>query len=124
MVFSIAQTLFAKGAEEKAEETVIVVPFIELIILVSTEPSGKTTDNVAEFSVVRSVLFASSTTTVVVLVTDFLRPPLHTPALKESAVAIIVDGLTITPASSVVVNETTSDSFKLEYKNQRPNLLA
>ncbi len=90
----------------------------------STDPSDKTTDNVAEFSVVRSVLFASSTTIVVVLVTDFIRPPLLTPALKESAIAIIVEGLTITPASRVVVKETTSDSLKFEYKNQRPNLFA
>ena len=69
-------------------------------------------------------MFASSTTILLASVTDFIRPPLLTPALKESAMAIIVDGLTITPASRVVVKETTSDSFKLEYKNQRPNLFA
>jgi len=37
---------------------------------------------------------------------------------------IIVEGLTITPASSVVVKLTTSHSLRFEYKNQRPNLLA
>ena len=135
--FSIAQTLFGKGSEEKEEERVIVVPETLWIDLDSTEPSDKTTESVAKFSDVKSLLFASSTTiavvfivvfvigsTYVVLETDFIRPPLLTPALNESAMAIIVAGLTITPASSVVVKLTVSDSFKFEYKNHLPNLFA
>ena len=122
----MAQTLFGKGSDEKSEFTLTrpLPSMYAAIVRDSTVPSGKTTDSSGPPPIANSVLFTSSTNIMLLLLTDFIRPPLLTPALNESAMAIIVDGLTITPASSVVVKETTSDSFKLEYKNQRPNLFA
>ena len=120
----MAHTLFACGTEENAGDTVIVFPDIAVILLDSIVPSWRTTDNVAEFSVVKSVLFSSSTIICVVETPVFIRPPLLMPALIESAIPIIEEGLIKTPASRVVVNLTVSHSLKLVYKNHLPRRFA
>ena len=97
--------------DEKAEDTVIVVPDIVSIVFVSSVPSASITDNVAEPVVAKSVLFSSSTTICVVDTPVFIRPPLLTPALNGSAILITAPGLTIVPDSRVVVKVTTSASL-------------
>ena len=78
MVLLKIQTLFAFGADEKAEDTVITAPEIPLTGLVSTDPSDKITLSVGLFVVSKSVSSVLSTVTVVV-VADFILPPLLSP---------------------------------------------
>ena len=96
------------------------------MVLLSVVPSDKTTLKVEPVSCDKSLpsIVLASTIICVVDTPVFILPPLRTPALTGSCMPIIVEGLTITPASSVVVNETTSASNSCEYKNHRPNLFA
>ena len=87
-------------------------------------PSGKTTDNTGLLFASRSVAELESSTTICVVVALLIRPPLLTPDLTGSATFITAPTLTKVPASSVVVNVTTSPSFACVYKNHLPSLCA
>jgi len=117
------QTLFALGAEEKAEDTVITAPEISLIGLVSTDPSDRITLSVGLFVASKSVSSVLSTVTVVV-VADFILPPLLNPALTGSLTSITCPGLTITPSEIPVVKLIVSVEFCSSNKRNLPNLLA
>ena len=71
MVLLKIQTLFAFGADEKAEDTVITAPEIPLTDFVSTDPSDRITLSVGLFVLSKSVSSVLSTVTVVV-VADFI----------------------------------------------------
>ena len=104
------QTLFALGADEKAEDTVITAPEIPLTGLVSTDPSERTTLSVGLFVASKSVSSVLSTVTVVV-VADFILPPLLSPALTGSLTSITCPGLTTTPSDKPVVKLIVSVEF-------------
>ena len=89
------------------------MPSIDEIVLGKLAfPFGKITVKVEPDSCDKSLPSISilSTTICVVDTPVFILPPLRTPAFTGSWIPIIVEGLTITPASNVVVNETTSAS--------------
>jgi len=144
-VFSIAHTLFACGfnsaVDVKGDVTVIVLPEILLISLVSiivfcfvlasiSFMLESTTESFALLLSAKSVLFASSTIIWSIFpspwlsLTEFIRPPLLIPAFKLSAIPIIVDGLIYTPASNVAVKLQIWVSFKFVYKNHLPKRFA
>ena len=95
-----------------------------LIVLVSTDPSGITTEIVGLFVVGISVEAESSRTTTVVLVTEESKPPLLTPAFNESAISMMSPHLTKTPAAAVVVKAQLSPEFCSLNKNHIPSLAA
>ena len=78
--------------------------------LLSTVPSGKITLNVGLFVVGKSVA-AESSTVIWVVVAELTLPPLLRPERTGSAISITAPGLTTTPESIEVANETTSLSF-------------
>ncbi len=123
VLFSKTQTEFACGAWLNADVTLIVLPLILDIFLVSKVPSGKITDNLGLFVASKSVLETSSTSTAVVDA-ECIRPPLLRPALTGSLICITCPGLIKTPASAVQVKVQVSVAFCSLYKNHRPNLLA
>ena len=94
-----------------------------LTVLVSTDPSGKTTLSVGLFVLSKSVFSVSSTVTVVV-VADLIRPPLLSPARTGSLTSITCPGLTTTPSASPVVKLIVSVEFCSSNKINLPNLLA
>ena len=108
----------------------IVPPEIDEIALLSNDPSGKITANVASptglplASKAKSVAEVSSTVTTVGEVTADNLPPHLTPALTGSWISIIAPGLTTTPESTEVLKATTSDSFCSANNIALPNLLA
>ena len=105
--FCKSQTVLAFGVWEKAEDTVITFPTIELISLCSTVPSGNITLNFALLVDTKSVA-AESSTVISVVVAELTLPPLLTPERTGSAISITAPGLTTTPESIEVPKVTIS----------------
>ena len=94
-----------------------------MTVLVSSVPSGKITDNVALLVESKSV-FVESSTTIDVVVADFILPPLLSPAFTGSLIEIIWPHLTKVPDSAVILNWQDSPDFCSLYKNHLPILAA
>ena len=121
MVLLKIHTLFAFGADEKAEDTVITALEIPLTGFVSTDPSDKITLSVGLFVASKSVSSVLSTV-IVVVVADFILPPLLNPALTGSLTSITCPGLTTTPSDKPVVKLIVSVEFCSSNNKNLPNL--
>ena len=122
---SSTQMLLEFGVAAKSRSTVItplvmsVTRSFSSATSPSTVPSGKITyrnDPVPKF---RSVLAVSSTV-IVLLVADLMRPPLRAPEITGSAIWMICPGRTVCPASRLLVKLTTSFSNFSEYRIHLP----